>query len=385
MGKKNKKIAKVQNFTKKKEEDENDSPFSKIVLKEKKEDVKKEIKSEKKEQIVGGYDPNASFADILANFERTGNPYAMPKKKGDAKAALSFAEILDKWEGKDKGSDKNAKREEKKEEKKSSYKATKSFAEILASYEGTPIAKEKEEAVEEAEKDAPNNIPLVRESVIDEEIEVALDKKEESPLFKKEGDEEWEKRSQEASWSIYGNNDSFERKEEVKDDLPPIVKEEKTSNKKTDNDKPKQKERIERPQQKKKEFSKILDNFDSKKKEVKTFEEIIKEKGDVAEKREHTISQLRAMLPQATLDLHGETQAEAEHKVKDFLSDCRAHNIRKISIITGKGLHSENGQGVLRDAVLKVLDSDGGISERGSSPRQYGGDGNLWVILKKID
>lgn len=385
MGKKNKKIAKVQNFTKKKEEDENDSPFSKIVLKEKKEDVKKEIKSEKKEQIVGGYDPNASFVDILANFERTGNPYAMPKKKGDAKVALSFAEILDKWEGKDKGSDKNAKREEKKEEKKSSYKATKSFAEILASYEGTPIAKEKEEAVEDVDKDAPNNIPLVRESVIDEEIDVALDKKEESPLFKKEGDEEWEKRSQEASWSIYGNNESFERKEEVKDDLPPIVKEEKTSNKKTDNEKPKQKERIERSQQKKKEFSKILDNFDSKKKEVKTFEEIIKEKGDVAEKREHTISQLRAMLPQATLDLHGETQAEAEHKVKDFLSDCRAHNIRKISIITGKGLHSENGQGVLRDAVLKVLDSDGGISERGSSPRQYGGDGNLWVILKKID
>ena len=117
--------------------------------------------------------------------------------------------------------------------------------------------------------------------------------------------------------------------------------------------------------------------------DIKTFEDIIKEKGDIPEKREYTISQLRTMMPQATLDLHGKTEAEALELVKTFLSDCRAHKIRKISIITGKGLHSEGGVGVLRDSVSSFLDSAPGISEKGNAPLQYGGSGAFWIILKK--
>lgn len=454
MGKKVRKYAAAQDFTKRKREKEaeKESPFSSIVLKEKKEAEKKtkaaRVEKKRAGEVIQGYDPNASFADILANYERTGNPYAMPKKKNVQSESLSFGDILDKWEGKDK------KKRPQNEVKKSTYKATKSFAEILSQYEGNPVREDKA-------------------FIIDEDVEVSVvekeEKGEESPLFKKES--ECETRSPDASWSIYGNNESFERKVEAPSfiteevgakekkpekeqkkstykatkDFGEILKgfysgqaemegEQKTEPDSVDEQKDSSEsplfkrvqgdetrsaeaswsvygnndsfirkqedkhlssapneERVKTTDRKseykgKKEFSKLLDSYDTKKKErgeVKTFDEIIKEKGDVPEKREYTVSQLRTMMPQATLDLHGKTQQEAEDDVKRFLSECRAHKIRKISIITGKGLHSEGGVSILRDAIADLLDKDGGISERGNAPVQYGGSGAFWVILKK--
>ncbi|MBO8436884.1 MAG: Smr/MutS family protein, partial [Spirochaetes bacterium] len=93
-------------------------------------------------------------------------------------------------------------------------------------------------------------------------------------------------------------------------------------------------------------------------------------------------SKLRTMMPQSTLDLHGYTVAEAESCVKSFLDECRENGLRKISIITGKGLHSEDGIGVLRDAVIHVLDESGIVSEKYSAPQSAGGSGALWIILK---
>lgn len=456
MGKKVRKYTPPQEFSSRKEEEARlkESPFSSIVLKEKKESVVKDDKrrgdgkKKRGSEVVQGYDPNASFADILANFERTGNPYAMPKKKADTGKSVSFGDILDKWEGKDK---KKKVREE--DRVKSSYKATKDFGQILSEFEKTPVP-DKER-------------PL---SVIDEEIEVHVDndvkEADETSLFKKESEEEF--RSPAASWSIYGNNESFVRPEteareedndsslekamkegkkssykptkdfgEIlsgfysSDDSTPssdIVEEigkieeeiakddfffrkesaeetrspeaswsvygnngsfqRKESEKKEEKEGEKKSEGVQRKKdgRAKRDFSKIYDSYESKKKEkndVKTFEEIIKEKGDLPEKKDYTISQLRTMMPQATLDLHGKTQEEALAAVTAFLSDCRAHRIRKVSIITGKGLHSEGGVGVLRDAVIALLDSDGGISEKNNAPLQYGGNGALWVILKK--
>ena len=456
MGKKVRKYTPHQDFSSRKEEEARlkESPFSSIVLKEKKESVVKddkrrgEGKKKRGSEVVQGYDPNASFADILANFERTGNPYAMPKKKADTGKSVSFGDILDKWEGKDK---KKKVREE--DRVKSSYKATKDFGQILSEFEKTPLpVKER---------------PL---SVIDEEIEVHVDnegrQEDETSLFKKESEEEF--RSPEASWSIYGNNESFvrpeieTRKEDNDSSQEKVVKEEKKSSykptkdfgeilsgfyssddstpssdiveeigkveeeiakddfffkkesaeetrspeaswsvygnngsfqrkeseKKEEKEGEKKSEGVQRKKdgRAKKDFSKIYDSYESRKKEkndVKTFEEIIKEKGDLPEKKDYTISQLRTMMPQATLDLHGKTQEEALAAVTAFLSDCRSHRIRKVSIITGKGLHSEGGVGVLRDAVIALLDSDGGISEKNNAPLQYGGNGALWVILKK--
>ena len=58
---------------------------------------------------------------------------------------------------------------------------------------------------------------------------------------------------------------------------------------------------------------------------------------------------------QAELDLHGLTKEEAREEVLDFLSEARVKRYNRIRIITGKGIHSENNQGVLNKYVQAIL------------------------------
>ena len=118
MGKKQKKIVQNQVFRKRDEEVDAFSPFKDIVIREasEKENQKKKHNpdnrgrkggSDKKPgEIIQGYNPNASFADILSSYEKTGNPYRLPKKnasnggKTPAKEEkMDFGSILDMWEG----------------------------------------------------------------------------------------------------------------------------------------------------------------------------------------------------------------------------------------------------------------------------------------------
>ena len=84
------------------------SPFASIRLVEKKEEKKavpvkkaQPVPKKKPSEIVQGYDPSSSFADILYSYEHTGNPYSMPRpSKGQKKSPdMDFGAILDKWEG----------------------------------------------------------------------------------------------------------------------------------------------------------------------------------------------------------------------------------------------------------------------------------------------
>ena len=77
-------------------DEENLSPFASIKLVPKKEEEKKTerkpaVKStpKKPSEIVQGYNPSSSFADILYAYEHTGNPYAMPSKANTKKIAES--------------------------------------------------------------------------------------------------------------------------------------------------------------------------------------------------------------------------------------------------------------------------------------------------------
>ena len=89
------------------------------------------------------------------------------------------------------------------------------------------------------------------------------------------------------------------------------------------------------------------------------------------------------MLPLATLDLHGMTYVEAESEINHFLDEALFSKIQKIAIIHGKGLHSEDGVGVLKDLVYKIL-NERKIAREIIVPKiQYGGTGAVWVILKK--
>ncbi len=87
--------------------------------------------------------------------------------------------------------------------------------------------------------------------------------------------------------------------------------------------------------------------------------------------------------PQAELDLHGLTVAEAANRVSFFLQNSIYHGYDVVLVITGKGLHSEGGP-VLRQAIEDVLtNSREEVVEWGVAPGRYGGSGALVVFLRK--
>lgn len=441
MGRKKKKNIQ-SNIRKEIKEEREATPFDNIVLKEKKtpEKIKPVIgstKAKRPSEIVQGYNPSISFADILYSYEKTGNPYSMPKPKASKKESNEdFGAILDKWEGRGKS---NA--QKRVESVKNEYKPTKSFGDILASYERSSgvkespmpkkikkenkvsistlfreedkdnkidknaswsiiggrnndfIREEKEQAIEEkkvrkasfpykpsmdfsdildafenkdnARAKMPEDIP---EPIIVEEDEITIEREEESiPLdsserfFRKEDDDNV--KASNVAWSIIGGrNEDFIRPEEEKKDFEPQKKNEYKPTK---------------------DFSEILESYENEKNPIKTFDEILKEKGEKEkEKPRFSITKLRSMPPQATLDLHGETQQNAEEMVTTFLEESHINGLRKICIITGKGLHSESGEGVIRPLVEKILDKSSLVSEKNNAPLSAGGSGALWIILK---
>ena len=514
--KKNRNIDRPKTESKK---DREPSFFDNIVLKEKKviekpkaQPKKNVVSSGKKPgEIVQGYNPSMSFADILYSFEKTGNPYSMPKPKaGKSNRKESFGDILDQWEGKGKSNV-----QKRVENVRNTYTPTKSFAEILSSYEssgksvqakkkqpdrmrvadilvkddtdqdsiekvesknkqnkslqkgkskyqpkqdfatildqfeGKPIASDnveikieetpevgKDEVVTtsffrkedednkiatgvtwsilggaqerpvvndvvDIHKDEPKEIKRVSakyeptidfasilnqfegngnasiacEQEIIKEMQNSLSKIDNTPettnLFREEDEDN--KVEKNVAWSILGGrNESFvrpERKEPEHEELPKYVKSNSSYKKQGD-------------------FSSILNSFDKNVEDkpsevVKTFEEILAEKGDlVQQKPSYSLTKLRTMIPQATLDLHGETQAEAEGLIVSFLNEAVENGLRKVCIITGKGLHSESGEGVLRATTERVLENSGLVSEKNNAPLNAGGSGALWIILK---
>ena len=511
--KKNNKSFKNINRKEEEREDIASSPFASITLREKKEEKPKAVKTQQKpkkpSEIVQGYDPGASFADILYNYEHTGNPYAMPRKsrseeiknsktsfadifsqwekktsapekKGEYRRASevykpkrSFADILSSYEGENSGSKvkarvdiKNpalyAEEDEKTSEKSAlkaegsaeykraskAYKPTRSFADILDEAEGRgrkrdvpdvpsrtddvqpadtghanadsptvnlfkemeeddeipsnvswsvfsgaqEIVREKEDvriqekSAAEEEPVSPHQKPVYEPSrsfasILSEYESTAADKTAEvSPAssMKKEErkiasanlfrqmDEDDEIPS-DVSWSVFSGAREIERKS---DSSP-----EQTSLPEKDSSVPVRRHVKAKPSQA------FMRHFDDN---VKSFEDILKEKGDLnSVKRQKTINELRLMMPESTLDLHSMTSAEAESAIRRFIGDALEAGIEKVAIIHGKGLHSADGVGILRDVSIKTLKELSCCREMCAAKPAYGGQGVLWVILRK--
>jgi DNA-nicking Smr family endonuclease len=91
------------------------------------------------------------------------------------------------------------------------------------------------------------------------------------------------------------------------------------------------------------------------------------------------------LMPEAELDLHGLTVEEASTKVHFFLQDSLYQGFLTTLIITGKGLHSNDGP-VLRLAIEKLLESQREfVLEWGLAPQRYGGSGALVVFLRQAE
>ena len=369
-----------------------------FVRKEEKKETKEESKpKEAYNRVSPSYSPSKSFSEILSEYEgvkdnKKKEPLVIPeeknkgkereeKKEEDVEEHSFFMEkdedipISDSvvWsimggvnenfvrEEKTEEEKKDIEEKEEKEEKTVSrvskpYVPKKSFSEILSEYS-------------EVKKEAPS-LEMKEESVLPPLSDFG------EPISESFFIEENEENKVDANiaWSIVGGaNKDYVRQEEEKTEEKPQTP-------------PSAPYKRSKKYEGKKKFSSILSDYEKKETvREKTFEEIMREKGDkgVKKARTYTLNELRRMDPQSTLDLHGEYKAEGEVEIKNFLQSSYDHGLRKISIITGKGLHSEDGQSVLRSLLEDIVKSVDYISEYNNAPLNKGGSGAMWIILKE--
>lgn len=84
----------------------------------------------------------------------------------------------------------------------------------------------------------------------------------------------------------------------------------------------------------------------------------------------------------AELDLHGLREAEADSKVVAFVRGSAAKGLKRILVVTGKGLHS-NGVPVLQSALVRILTESAApwVLAFASAPVSLGGVGAVVVSL----
>jgi DNA-nicking Smr family endonuclease len=98
------------------------------------------------------------------------------------------------------------------------------------------------------------------------------------------------------------------------------------------------------------------------------------------------------LAPDFTLDLHGHTLASAHHRLDHGLTQAKALGARVVLLITGKPRHAEAAdRGERRGAIrAKILDwlaagpHSSSIAAIRNAHRRHGGDGALYLVLKRV-
>ncbi|MBX3251648.1 MAG: Smr/MutS family protein [Myxococcales bacterium] len=91
------------------------------------------------------------------------------------------------------------------------------------------------------------------------------------------------------------------------------------------------------------------------------------------------------LTPEARVDLHGLSYADALRTVRQFVRDCVHRGRLTVLLIHGKGAHSDGGVGVLAEACVEVLTKGGAapfVDAFASAPARFGGEGALLVRLR---
>lgn len=102
---------------------------------------------------------------------------------------------------------------------------------------------------------------------------------------------------------------------------------------------------------------------------------------------ERSLARLRGagLSPEATLDLHGLSRAEVTARVTEFVRKSARRGLRLVLVIVGKGLHSEDGHGVLAEALVEALTTGGAaprVAAFASAHTRHGGYGAIAVELR---
>lgn len=110
------------------------------------------------------------------------------------------------------------------------------------------------------------------------------------------------------------------------------------------------------------------------------------------DKKAHTRMSRGKMQPEATLDLHGMTMAEAHPALTGFILQSQAMGRRLVLVITGKGKDSVDlgpiprRRGVLRHQVpqwLRMAPVGQTVLQISEANQKHGGGGALYVYLRR--
>jgi DNA-nicking Smr family endonuclease len=97
-----------------------------------------------------------------------------------------------------------------------------------------------------------------------------------------------------------------------------------------------------------------------------------------------------------SIDLHGFTLDEANKTIENFINKAFSENIKKLIVVTGKGLHSENEKdpyvskdlGILKYSVPEFINNNKElmdlIREIKDAKIEDGGSGAFYIYLKRL-
>ena len=106
------------------------------------------------------------------------------------------------------------------------------------------------------------------------------------------------------------------------------------------------------------------------------------EEQDVPVSAQENRRRLRNKKPDAELDIHGKTRAEAWQDLELFLNGAKEKGLEKVLIIHGKGNHSAD-EPVLNRLVMEFIEHCPFAGESGKGKASAGGEGATWVLLKE--
>ena len=89
-------------------------------------------------------------------------------------------------------------------------------------------------------------------------------------------------------------------------------------------------------------------------KDKKAWQDFIKS-NDKVENKDNTLKFTSSSKIQKSIDLHGYTLDQANIKIFEFINDCFFSGVKKINIITGKGLRSKNQNNPYQSDQLGML------------------------------
>ncbi len=106
--------------------------------------------------------------------------------------------------------------------------------------------------------------------------------------------------------------------------------------------------------------------------------------------------QTRIYLESRSIDLHGYTLGEANQAVETFINKSYLENVKKLIIVTGKGLHSQNEKNpyvsknlsILKYSIPEFIKGNQNLMKKiieiKDADIKDGGSGSFYVYLKKL-